>query len=325
MTTPVVVIGCGLIGQKRVHALPGEFEVVAVHDSDADRAAALATAVGAHALKSADEALSVAGAGLAIVATTHDALVSEAARALDAGFDVLVEKPGGRNRAEVAVLREQAIAKDRVVRVGFNHRFHPGLAMASDLVRSGDHGDVMHVRARYGHGGRKGYEREWRAEPARSGGGELLDQGVHLLDLVRFVTGSEIELVYASLDTLFWHMGVEDNSFLHLRVGERGHAWLHASWTEWKNLFSFEVACERAKVEVTGLGGSYGPERLSLYEMDAEMVPPLLQAWEWPADDVSWRHEMQDVADALVGRPARGADLDECLAVLSIVEEAYSR
>lgn len=323
MTTPVVVIGCGLIGQKRVRALPEGYEVAAMYDADAARAEELAATIDSVAVTSADEALSRAGHGLAIIATTHDALVPEAMRAVAAGFDVLVEKPGGRNRSEVSELRGLAQDSGRIVRVGFNHRFHPALGMARDLVTSGDHGDVMHVRARYGHGGRRGYEREWRADRGRSGGGELLDQGVHLVDLVRFVTGSEVRLEYAVLDTLFWDMDVEDNSFLHLRVGERGHAWLHASWTEWKNLFSFEVACRRAKVEITGLGGSYGPERLSLCEMEEAMVPPLLQAWEWPAEDLSWRREMEDVAMALQGGSARGADLDDCVAVLSVVEEAY--
>ena len=324
MTTPVVVIGCGLIGEKRVRALPPGFEVVAVHDPVPQRAENLAAIAGAAVVPSQDEALSRGAGGLAIVATTHDSLVAEASRALEAGWNVLLEKPGGRSRSEVAVLRDVAEKAGRTVRVGFNHRFHPGLAKARDLVRSGAYGEILHVRGRYGHGGRLGYESEWRADRERSGGGELLDQGVHLLDLVHFVSGIVPELRYAVLDTAFWKMDVEDNAFLHLTVGDRGHAWLHASWTEWKNLFSFEVACERAKVEVTGLGGSYGPERLSLYEMGPDLAPPLLQAWEYPAIDVSWRDEMADVAAALEGSTdLRGASLEDCIDVLAIVEAAY--
>ena len=324
MTTPVVVIGCGLIGEKRVKALPAGFEVVAVHDATPERARALGDATGAAVASSADEALGAATGGLAIVATTHDSLVSESTRAVEAGWDVLVEKPGGRGRAEVERLHQASAAAGRVVRVGFNHRFHPGLAKARDLVRSGEYGEVLHVRGRYGHGGRLGYEAEWRADRERSGGGELLDQGVHLLDLVQYLCGAVPELRYAVLDTLFWKMEVEDNAFLHLSVGPRGHAWLHASWTEWKNLFSLEVACERAKVEVTGLGGSYGPERLSLYEMGPDLAPPLLQAWEFPAADVRWRDEMLDVQAALSGATdLRGASLADCLAVLGVAEAAY--
>ena len=120
-------------------------------------------------------------------------------------------------------------------------------------------------------------------------------------------------------------MDVEDNAYLALRGDAGAFAWLHASWTEWKNLFSFEVALERAKLEVTGLGGSYGTERLTVYEMSPEMGPPATTTEEWPADDLSWHDELADVADGLDGRPAIGATLDDCIAAFRIVEEAYRR
>ena len=146
-------------------------------------------------------------------------------------------------------------------------------------MASGRYGPLMFVRARYGHGGRLGYEQEWRADrPTVSGGGELVDQGSHLIDLVRACFG-DVDLAFAEMRTMFWKMDVEDNAFLALRPRSGGFAWLHASWTEWKNLFSFEVMLERAKLEVNGLGGSYGPEQLTLYEMAPEMGPP-------PRDDV---------------------------------------
>ena len=134
--------------------------------------------------------------------------------------------------------------------MGFQHRFYPGLRRAAELVRSGRFGDVLFLRARYGHGGRAGYEREWRMDPAVSGGGELVDQGMHLLDLVHLLMGP-LPLHSALLRTSFWDAPVEDNAALLL--GEPGPAdapWamLHASWTEWKNLFSLEVYCRTGKL-----------------------------------------------------------------------------
>ena len=90
-----------------------------------------------------------------------------------------------------------------MVKVGFNHRFHPAILDLASEVHSGRHGELMHLRARYGHGGRLGYDREWRAQPERSGGGELIDQGMHLLDLTHWIAGP-LPLHSALLRTHFW-------------------------------------------------------------------------------------------------------------------------
>ena len=186
---------------------------------------------------------------------------------------------------------------------------------------SGEFGRVMHIRVRYGHGGRSGYESEWRARRELSGGGELLDQGVHLVDLVRFISG-DVLLAFAELRTDFWSTDVEDNAF-PLRAADGAFAWLHASWTEWKNLFSFEVALENAKIELSGLGGSYGIETCTLHTMLPEMGIPVTTVSEWPRDDESWERETVDALGAFSGEVAIGASLDDAIAVLRVVEEAY--
>ena len=103
------------------------------------------------------------------------------------------------------------------MRVGYNHRFHPALRKAREIVDSGASGPLMFLRGRYGHGGRKGYDREWRADPKLSGGGELIDQGVHLIDLASWFLG-EFPTVEGHAATYFWDMKVDDNAFLSLRT-----------------------------------------------------------------------------------------------------------
>ena len=171
-------------------------------------------------------------------------LTAIAIEALDAGCHVLVEKPGARDRDELGRVADAARRAGRVARVGYNHRFHPAALAARELVVGEGFGPLLSIRARYGHGGRLGYESEWRADPAR-GGGELLDQASHLVDLVRFIAG-DVTLAFAELRTDFWDMAVEDNAFLALRPARGGFAWLHASWTEWKNLFAVEIALRDA-------------------------------------------------------------------------------
>lgn len=325
MTVGVVIIGCGLIGAKRALALPEGTHVVSVFDVVRERAEALARQCAGDVLiaGSAEEALQVP-ADLAVIATTHRDLPRLATIAVEHGLHVLVEKPGARRPGELVDLQQRAAAAGLTVRVGFNHRFHPSVIAARELLARRDFGPVLYIRGRYGHGGRLGYEKEWRADPELSGGGELLDQGVHLIDLTRHLVG-DVDYAFSELTSVFWPMPVEDNAFLCLRVRGGGTAWLHASWTEWKNLFSLEIALQGAKLELTGLGGSYGAERLTLYEMRPEMGPPDTTSWEWPRADESWAAETRDVVAALSGGNGCGASLTDAIAALKIVERAYER
>lgn len=324
MTLRVALIGCGLIGGKRAAVLPAGAQLTSVFDLDRSRAEALAAGV-AHPVLVADSATKALehGVDIAIIATIHRDLAPLAQQAVEAGCHVLVEKPGACRADELRAVQQAATTGGRIVRVGFNHRFHPAMLRARQILET-DRGPLLFLRARYGHGGRPGYEREWRADASLSGGGELLDQGVHLLDLTRFFEGNA-RLAFAELPSAFWSMPVEDNAFLCLRMDAGGVAWLHASWTEWKNLFSFEIVHRDVKVEITGLGGSYGLERLTLYEMLPEMGPPETSAWEWPRGDNSWAAELADFVATIEGRPGIGATLEDAIAVLDIVEEAYRR
>ena len=316
------IVGCGLIGHKRAVNMPPRARLVACHDIDPRRAESFGNQFGVDVAATLDDLVKRDDIQLVIVATVHDALAELALQAIDQGKHVLLEKPGANRSEALLPLRDAAIANGVEVRVGYNHRFHPGLLKLRELVMSGSHGPLLFVRARYGHGGRLGYEREWRADRERSGGGQLIDQGSHLIDLVRSLFG-EVDLAFAELQTAFWDMPVEDNAFVALRPRSGGFAWLHASWTEWKNIFSFEVMLERAKIEVNGLGGSYGPERVTLYEMQPSMGPPPATTWEFPPADLSWHHELVDVLSAVEGQAAVGASIDDAIATLSLVEEAH--
>jgi predicted dehydrogenase len=257
-----------------------------------------------------------------VVATAHDSLAEITTAALKAGKHVLVEKPAARSAAELEPVVEAQRASGRLVRVGFNHRYHRAFRKAFEILRGGLLGPLMFVRARYGHGGRIGYDREWRAQREKSGGGELIDQGVHLIDLARCFLG-EFPHVQGFAPTYFWDMKVEDNGFLLLRTAGQQTAFLHASCTEWKNLFSFEVYGTQGKLEISGLGGSYGLERLAWYRMLPEMGPPETTMWEYPMADDSWEQETAEfLEDIRLGRPP-AAGLGDASAALRIVAETY--
>ncbi len=325
--TRVGLVGCGLIGGKRARVLAEprfDSRLVAACDADRARAERLAAQhAGCVVADSAEALLARRDVDLVIVATTHDALADLTRRAIEQRTHVLVEKPAARAPEELHGLAEAARAAGVIVKVGFNHRFHPGLRRARELFREGAIGPLMYLRARYGHGGRVGYESEWRARPELSGGGELIDQGVHLIDLARGFMG-EIDDVAGHVGTFFWDMKVEDNGFLLLKNEEGAVAFLHASCTEWKNLFSFEVFGRDGKLQVDGLGGSYGIERLTLYRMKPEMGPPETTSWEYPGEDLSWRDEYAHLLECLATGRAPEGTLDDARAALEVVARAYA-
>lgn len=316
----LAVIGCGLIGSRRAAAAAGH-QIVAVCDTDPRKAEELAKRTGARAVSDFQEAIA-SEIHAVIVATPHNQLAKITAAAIDAGKHVLVEKPAGRNAAEVAPLIAQAAARKVKVHVGFNHRYHRALRKARELVDSGVLGDLMYVRARYGHGGRIGYEKEWRSDYRISGGGELIDQGPHLIDLARWFLGDFPE-VQGFAHTYFWQAPVEDNGFLLLRTAAKQTAFLHASCTEWKNLFSFELFGRIGKIEISGLGGSYGVERLTLYRMLPEMGPPETTAWEYPMVDDSWSVEFAEFAEDVRRDREPAAGLRDAYEALKIIEKIY--
>jgi predicted dehydrogenase len=321
------VIGCGLIGRKRTTALarlPGA-SVRYACDLDAARAADVAKlAAGCVVATDVNTVIHDAAVDAVIVATLNGSLAPITLAAVKAGKHVLVEKPGALNAAQLRTIRDAAQKTGARVRIGYNHRFHPALQKARELVDSGALGPLMFLRARYGHGGRKGYDREWRADPAQAGGGELIDQGVHLIDLAGWFLG-EFPQVDGHAATYFWDMKVDDNAFLSLRTAQGQTAWLHASCTEWKNLFSLEIYGRDAKLAIDGLGGSYGVERLAYYQMLPQMGPPDTTIYEYPRGDESWALELQTFIDDIRAGRNPSPGLTEGIRTLEIVEEIYRK
>ena len=318
----LAIVGCGLIGRKRAVAATGH-QIVIVCDRDEGRAHELADITKAHAVTDWREAVK-ADVDAVIVAATHDQLAGIAIGAIEAGRHVLVEKPAGRTLTEVQAIAAAATKHKRIVKAGFNHRFHPAFLKAREIFDSGVLGPLMFIRARYGHGGRVGYEKEWRAQPAISGGGELIDQGSHLIDLSRWFLG-DLTVDYAAVPTLFWNMPADDNCFLALRSVSGQLAWLHASWTEWKNTFSFEIFGRDGKLVIDGLGGSYGEERLTFYRMLPQMGPPETTVFNYPGQDHSWQAEFEDFVAAVNDSRRPCGDIADAVANLAIVDQIYRK
>ena len=318
----VGIVGCGLIGQKRAKALGSGGLLVACADIDVSRAESLARSTRAKVFRDWRELVWSPLVDVVIVATLHDSLAEITRTAAEGGKHVLVEKPAARTASELKPVMAAAAKHGVKVHVGFNHRYHRSLRKAKEIVVSGALGELMFVRARYGHGARLGYEKEWRSNPALSGGGELIDQGPHLIDLSRWFLGEMTE-VQGFAHKYFWDMPVDDNGFMLLKTAKKQAAFLHVSCTEWKNLFSMEIYGKLGKLDLSGLGGSYGLEKITWYKMLPEMGPPDTTSWEYPMVDDSWAVEIAEFFDDIRLERAPAAGLTDAHAALLLVEKIY--
>jgi predicted dehydrogenase len=100
---------------------------------------------------------------------------------------------------------------------------------------------------------------------------------------------------------------------------------LHASWTEWKNMFSFEIYGRDGKLSIDGLGGSYGVEQLAFYKMLPQMGPPETTIWQYPFEDASWEAEMREFTLAIEEKRRPIGDISEALNVLSVIDRLYGK
>lgn len=318
------IVGAGLIGAKRLKSFRARHVLIGAADLVLERAESLANQYpGAAATTDWQALVQRPDVDAVVVATTNDALAPVCLAAISAGKHVMVEKPAARTKQELDEVTKAASTSRVIVQVGLNHRYHPALRKAREIVDSGVLGPLMFVRGRYGHGGRVGYDREWRANPEVSGGGELIDQGVHLIDLARWFLG-EFTGIEGHALTYFWDMPVDDNAFLCLRTPRDQVAWLHVSCTEWKNMFSLEIYGRDGKLDIRGLGGSYGVESIAYYKMLPQMGPPETTMWEFPGEDVSWSLEMADFERAIATGRTHGPTLADAAAALTIIGQIYA-
>ena len=319
------IIGCGLIGKKRVTGMPAGSQLVVACDTNLPRAEELVKlAKSGRAVADFNDAVSDPKVEVVFIATLNSMLAPIALAAVKQGKHVLVEKPAAIHTKELDEIEAAAKKTGALVRVGYNHRYHPAALKAVELFQSGALGPMMFVRGRYGHGGRIGYDKEWRADPRISGGGELIDQGVHLIDLAGIFLG-EFTKVEGHAATYFWQMPVDDNAFLSLCNAAGNTAWLQVSCSEWKNLFSLEIYGRDAKLHWEGLGGSYGVEKLTYYKMLPQMGPPETTIWEFPRGDESWKIEMAEFFEDIKLKRTPVPGLKEARAALAVVEKIYAQ
>jgi len=248
--------------------------------------------------------------------------------ALCNGKHVFCEKPPAFTASEVAEVIEAEKKSGKKLMYGFNHRHHGSIIRAKEVVDSGEFGKVLWMRGRYGKRITEDQAAGWRMSKEESGGGILLDQGIHMLDLLMHF-GGNFDVIQAIVSNLYWHLDIEDNAFVNLLNTETGvAASLHSTMTEWRFLFSLEIFLESGYIVINGLktpSKSYGEEKLTLGKNVA--TPPSIEfdlqhtIYE---NDRSWNVEMDHFLDAIRNdAPVVSGSSADALRVMTAIDEIY--
>ena len=320
----VGLIGAGLQGGRRAPVLKQfpNTELVVIAADHHDRAKLLANTMGCQATDNWEEVVARDDIDAILVCTPPDLHASISIAAMKRGKHVLCEKPLARTLEEAREMLHATQENGVKLKCGFNHRHHPAIQQAKDWLNEDIIGELDFLRCRYGICGRPGYEKEWRANPQIAGGGHLMEQGIHALDLFRWFVGNFTKVVGFTA-TRFWDMSpLEDNAFALLYTEHGQLACLHSSLTQWKNLFSFELFGHEGYILVEGLGGSYGNERAILGRR-AFLKPFREDVIEFRGEDRSWYEEWKEFAAAIhEDREPLGNGYDG-LEALSLVHAIY--
>jgi 1,5-anhydro-D-fructose reductase (1,5-anhydro-D-mannitol-forming) len=321
------IIGYGKMGRIRASAIAasGKGEVVAVYDSVAPQDAP-GCVVGDESAIIDDPSIDAV-----FICTPNYRIVPLCKQALAAGKHVFSEKPPAFNAAQVEEVRAVEKASGKKLMYGFNHRHHGSIKKMKEIVDSGNMGKILWMRGRYGKEVDEAYFRGWRADPKLAGGGIMLDQGIHMLDLFLHFAG-DFDEIHSLVSNLFWETpGLEDNVFAIMRNRESGVcASLHSTMTQWRYLFSLEVFLERGALVLNGLktsSGVYGDEDLAIKHNDLERARGQFESEEHIIyhTDTSWVTEVDQFFISINdGGPIKLGNSLDALRLMQAMDRIYS-
>lgn len=325
-----VIIGMGRMGRTRYDAMKkhGGYEVVAVCDNN------VSNMEGYDETKYNDwkECIDNSEMDVVVVCTYNVVIPDIVCYALGKGYAVFSEKPPGRNLEDALRMKKAFENTDSpILKFGFNHRYHNSVIEAKALLDSKILGDVVCARGVYGKAGTPAFQTEWRNDKSISGGGIMLDQGIHMLDLMYYFMGEFTEIT-SSVDQLVWKdMPTEDSAFSILRTEDGKVASLHSSAIQWRHKFSLDLICTKGFISLNGLltsTNSYGEEKISYYRKDLEqktggLGKPMEHTMCF-TEDYSWDYEMKEFYDAVAGsKDIQLGTIDDAVNLMKMLESIY--
>ena len=322
----VGIIGFGKMGQIRYEAINqnGDGRVIAIADPRS-----IAKLSGVRLYQAAEELIADPKVEALFICTPNYLNQPLAIQALKAGKHVFCEKPPAFNAKGVEeVIAAERLARGKKLMYGFNHRHHDSIKKAKKLVDSGVYGRLLWMRGRYGKSVDQSFYNDWRSKRELAGGGIMMDQGIHMLDLFLMMAG-DFDDVQGFVSNLYWKLDVEDNVFATFRNRDGVVASLHSTMTQWRHLFSLEIFLEKGYIVINGLltpSGTYGEEAMTVTK-NRTSAP----AATWNEDeqirfqvDNSWKYEVEAFFDAIKhNRPVEVGTSQDALKLMRLMDKIY--
>ena len=326
----VGIAGYGVVGKTRHRSIESNtsYKVTAISESNQEARQSIATDLEVY--NDYQSLIANAEIDVIFISLPNQFAAEATCLSLQKGLHVFCEKPPARTHAELLEVEKQSLKFPALkLMYGFNHRFHLSVEKAQALIKSDSLGRIINMKGVYGKSQMISFNQtDWRTNREASGGGILLDQGIHMLDLMRYLSEEDFTQVFSFIDNAFWNYDVEDNAYVLMKSPSGLVAQLHSSATQWRHVFNLEITLERGSLILGGLltgSKSYGDETLTIITSD------LLKDNGTPREsiskyneDVSWDNEIKYFANSLADNTAieRGS-IHDALETMKLIEVIY--
>lgn len=298
----VGIAGYGIVGQRRHFYLKEhpQVEVIGICDQIFKEDYLKNGEISYY--KSVEELLKL-NLDILFVCLTNNVAAKVTIAGLNKGLHVFCEKPPGMNIEDIKnVIRIEKLNSELKLKYGFNHRYHESIKKALKIIQSGELGKIINLRGVYGKSKVIPFSGGWRSKRELAGGGILLDQGIHMLDLMRLFCGEFVEVKsYVSND--YWKHDVEDNAYALLKDEFGRIAMLNSSATQWQHKFSLDISLTEGYIELSGIlsgSKSYGEEKIKFGKRGKNSNNGQMESVTFKyLEDNSWKDEIYEFIDAI--------------------------
>jgi len=267
------------------------------------------------------------------ICTFNNVAVEYTVKALKKGLHVFCEKPPAHTIVELEEVLKTEEKTKKILKYGFNHRLHYSVIEAKKIIDEGSMGKLLWMRGVYGKAGSIDYNDNWRNYRKYSGGGILLDQGIHMLDLMCYFSNSTFDVLNAKLSNSFWNIEVEDNAFIMMQNDKNVVATMHSSATQWKHKFLLEMEFDDGYINLDGIlsnSRSYAPETLITAKREFEDITYAMgkpkEQTVWFENDDSWKLELDEFVNAILNNQTiQSGNSQDAYRALKLVEDIYNK
>ena len=325
----VAIIGYGVVGKKR-HSIIKTYKnlrVIAVSDINVKALNEINDDIKRYSHYK--DLIKNSGCEIVFISLPNRYAADATKIALNQGIHVFCEKPPARTSKELSPIKGLVQTPELKLKYGFNHRYHASVLKASEIINSNKLGQIVAMRGIYGKSKIISFDQsDWRSKRSEAGGGILLDQGIHMLDLMLFFAKEPFKKVFSIVKNDFWNHDVEDNAYALMETSSGVVAQIHSSATQWRHKFNLEIILERGALVFGGLltgSKSYGDETLTVIEAkpDEDKGMPKDRIYKFERD-ISWEEEIKEFINAVEGKQdILHGTYDEAISTMKLIEQIY--